>query len=542
VNDLVEYIEKACGVKLNAKAGTSGDYAIIVKEETLKLKDAANDVDSFSVKSSGNSIILTGAAERGAMYACYDFLEDVIGWCFMTDTQDYLEPVEELDIAGLDYSEKSVFMHREDYWGTYIKNQDMENKHKLWQIPHTGGKQHTFQSLTDGQYDQTTQPCLSDPAIRELMLKNVRALLAANPDAQLISVSQNDNYNKCECDKCLESYERYGSPAGINLELVNYIAEDIEDDYPNVLIHTFAYIYSLPAPVGIIPHKNVIVQVCSLEQCFRHPLTAKCNEKNFAVHLQDWANIGAKMYIWDYTTNFSYSPMGMTNFNYEVLAGNMKLFADSNAMGIFAQGNHNVVAERGEFDRLRAYLLAKLLWDPYMSEEEYNAHIEKFMKGYYGEGWEDIKSVLNEWIETDKQCHHIFDTISGRYMQFFGKTITTDWVNTFTKVELLTETKTLFTNCDRNQLMFDLLEASVRFGTLSKSTNEADRELAQKLCRNVQNKMLFYRVSYGNMNVIYPNMEYFDVNPAKWKELEAPDLIGSVSEATVFVPTSPFWD
>ncbi|MBR5448156.1 MAG: S-layer homology domain-containing protein, partial [Clostridia bacterium] len=162
VNDLVEYIEKACGVKLNAKAGTSGDYAIIVKEETLKLKDAGNDVDSFSVKSSGNSIILTGAAERGAMYACYDFLEDVIGWCFMTDTQDYLEPVESLDIVGLDYSEKSVFMHREDYWGTYIQSQDMENKHKLWQIPHTGGKQHTFQSLTDGQYDQSTQPCLSD--------------------------------------------------------------------------------------------------------------------------------------------------------------------------------------------------------------------------------------------------------------------------------------------------------------------------------------------------------------------------------------------
>ncbi|MBQ6789038.1 MAG: DUF4838 domain-containing protein, partial [Clostridia bacterium] len=542
VNDLAEYIGKATGVKLNTKIGTSGDYAIIVKEETLKLKDAGNDVDSFSVKSSGNSIILTGSAERGAMYACYDFLEDVIGWCFMTETQDYLEPVEELDITGLDYSEKSVFMHREDYWGTYINSSDMENKHKMWQIPHTGGKQHTFQSLTDGQYDQSTQPCLSDPAIRELMLKNVRILLAANPDAQLISVSQNDNYDKCECDKCLASYEKYGSPAGINLELVNYIAEDIEDDYPNVLIHTFAYIYSLPAPVGITPHENVIVQVCSLEQCFRHPLTASCNDDDFAVHLQDWAKIGAKMYIWDYTTNFSYSPVGMSNFSYDVLAGNMKLFADSNAMGVFAQGNHCVVEERGEFDRLRAYLLAKLLWDPYMSEEEYNAHIEKFMKGYYGEGWEDIRDVLFEWIATDKQCHRIFDTLTGRYMQFFGKNITTKWVDTFANAELLTESKTIFENCDRNQLMFDLLEASVRFGTLTKSTDEVDHALAQKLCRNVQNKMLYYNVSYGNVVYMFPNMETFDTNPALWKQLEEPDVVWSYSDVTVDIPTSPFWD
>ena len=127
-------------------------------------------------------------------------------------------------------------------------------------------------------------------------------------------------------------------------------------------------------------------------------------------------------------------------------------------------------------------------------------------------------------------------------MQFFGKTITTDWVNTFTKVELLTESKTLFENCDRNQLMFDLLETSVRFGTLTRSTNEDDLELAQKLCRNVQNKMLYYKVAYGNISTMYPNMETFDTNPALWKQLEEPYVVWSYSDVTVDIPTSPFWD
>lgn len=127
-------------------------------------------------------------------------------------------------------------------------------------------------SLRDYQYDQTKLPCLSNPDIRALMLKNVRQLLKDNPDAQLISVSQNDNPNKCPCAECTKSYEDYGSPAGIILEVVNEIAEAIEDEYPNVRIHTFAYMYSLPAPVGIKPHENVIVQVCSLKTSTVHSL------------------------------------------------------------------------------------------------------------------------------------------------------------------------------------------------------------------------------------------------------------------------------
>lgn len=81
--------------------------------------------------------------------------------------------------------------------------------------------------------------------------------------------------------------------------------------------------------------------------------------------------------------------------------------------------------------------------------------------------------------------------------------------------------------------MFDLIDASVRFDNLYKSGNEDDYALSQKLCQTVQDKMLKYNVSYGNMSLLYPNMEEFTVNPKSWKEFETPYMVGSLEDVTV---------
>lgn len=44
---------------------------------------------------------------------------------------------------------------------------------------------------------------------------------------------------------------------------------------------------------------------------------------------------------------------------------------------------------------MRAYVLAKLMWDPYMTEEAYQEHINDFLQGYYGSGWEEIREYFD---------------------------------------------------------------------------------------------------------------------------------------------------
>ena len=69
---------------------------------------------------------------------------------------------------------------------------------------------------------------------------------------------------------------------------------------------------------------------------------------------------------------------------------------------MFQQGNHQTI--NGEFGELRAYLFGKLLWNPYMSEEEYEQHINDFIKGYYGKGWKYIRRFFDR-IHNSFQGH-----------------------------------------------------------------------------------------------------------------------------------------
>lgn len=62
-------------------------------------------------------------------------------------------------------------------------------------------------------------------------------------------------------------------------------------------------------------------------------------------------------------------------------------------------------------EELRAYVYAKLMWNPYMSDEEYNEYINEFLQGYYGKGWKHIRNYLEIWAEATKGTH--YDSVLG---------------------------------------------------------------------------------------------------------------------------------
>ena len=71
----------------------------------------------------------------------------------------------------------------------------------------------------------------------------------------------------------------------------------------------------------------------------------------------------------------------------------MRFYADNNVVSMFPQGNSQ--GRSGEFGELRSYLLAQLMWNPYMSEEEYNRHMNEFLAAYYGEGWKFVREYID---------------------------------------------------------------------------------------------------------------------------------------------------
>ena len=516
-SELQKYIAKACGVTLPITTGDTPEYAIVLDDK------AFTDDETYSVKSKGNNLIIGGSGVRGVLYGVYDFLENCVGWKFVESDYDYLKPCEALDISGVDYTVKPYFEFRKPYWYC-IMDYTLAVKHRInatTNIPLSHGGYndgrgqgcHTFQALTDGQYDQSTQPCLSDPAIFDLILGNVMKKLEENPNVTGINVSQNDNGAYCQCEKCEAVNAEEGSTAGTVIRFVNAIAEEVEKKYPDVYVQTLAYMFSRKPP-KTVPRHNVVIQLCSIECCFGHALTDEsCNSNAaFVEDLKSWAKVCDKLYIWDYTTNFSRYITPFINYDYEVLAANVRLFHENNVIGLMEQGNYQ--GESGEFGEMRAYLLAKLMWDPYMSEEQYYAYMDEFLEAYYGEGWENIRVIIDTLIKKSKSIHFpIFERDYNLHM--YVRNDLESYIALFEEMELKAEDYRLKRSLDRSQMQFEYMYLNAFFTQEMKSGDEARIAAIQKKSHDFQDKFAKLGVRYSEQRK-YPDIKDITEPPMYW--------------------------
>jgi hypothetical protein len=223
-------------------------------------------------------------------------------------------------------------------------------------------------------------------------------------------VSQNDWYNFCTCEKCRALDEYEGSHSGTLIHFINQIAESIEDEFPGIAIDTLAYQYTRKPSLHVRPRKNVIVRLCSIECCFSHPLS-ECDTA-FKDDLIGWSKVCGRLHIWDYVVNFAHALSPFPNFR--VLQPNIKFFIEHNVTGIFEEGN-NSDRESGEFNALKQYIIAKLLWNP-----DYDAEtgIAEFMTAYYGMASAEIRryfELIHNQITPDIHMH-IYDPPRTAYL------------------------------------------------------------------------------------------------------------------------------
>ena len=233
-----------------------------------------------------------------------------------------------------------------------------------------------FSEVNGQRLDGYAQVCVTNEAVKKLVTAKVLAYLREDPKAQIVSVSQNDCDNHCLCANCKKLEEEEGSPAGPLLHLVNYVAAEVGKQYPHVAINTLAYQYTRRPPRHVKPLSNVIVRLCSIECDFAHPLTAESNRK-FADDICGWSKLCRRLYIWDYTTNFSHYIQPHPNLR--VLGPNIRFFVEHGVRGIFEQGGYNSLG--AEFAELKAWVLAKSLWNPRLDDRTL---VRQFVNGYYG--------------------------------------------------------------------------------------------------------------------------------------------------------------
>jgi uncharacterized protein DUF4838/glycosyl hydrolase family 67 len=405
---------------LPAKAillGVTRHTATVLGEapDLVKLGD-----DGFRLVTHPPHLLIIGSPVRGTLYGVYELLEKYGGCRWYAKHHRSIPKLDSWTIPPLDETQLPAFPMREPFWWGMFEGDFAArckangNRHEL-QEKH-GGKirfgaglfVHTFYPLmppseffaehpeyySERNGERTTeraQLCLTNPDVLRIVTERVLARIRQDPHAKLFSVSQNDWGGWCECENCRKIDEREGSPSGTMIHFVNQVAEAVEKEFPDVWIETLAYQYTRHPPKTLKPRHNVVPRLCTIECDFSVPLDVSTYEQNqkFVEDIKGWSAITDKLYVWDYTTNFGHYVSPHPNFG--CLQGNVKFFRDNHVVGLFEQGAYQ--APHAEFAELRAWILAKLLWNP---DQDVEPLYRDFFEGYYGPAAEPIRQYFDE--------------------------------------------------------------------------------------------------------------------------------------------------
>lgn len=434
---LQDYIQRISGAMLpmtSDNVRTQGAEILIGNVNRPELPTVPKDKlgkDGLYIRSTGRSLVITGGTDKGVLYGVYTFLEKYLGCRKYSAAVTNVPKQKTIVLNSIDDLQLPGFSYREELYPANARDPEYMAWHKLdshYGLPDTGNEWgswvHTFNSLLSTKefgetnpeyfsfYDGMRHPgnttrgrpesqlCLSNPDVLEIVCKNLQVSIDQNPTALYWSVSQNDNVNYCRCDACAELDAKYSahvpgsimygthvneyySPLGMGslLTFVNKVAER----FPDKIISTLAYQYTRVPPKDLVPRENVNIMLCSIESI--RNVTLQEGDPAFCKDLIGWTKLTNNIIIWDYVVQFRnlISPFP----NIHTLQPNLKYLRDSGVSAMFEQGSPET---GGEFHELKAYLIAKLMWNP---DVDVNEVINDFLSGYYGEAAPMIREYMD---------------------------------------------------------------------------------------------------------------------------------------------------
>jgi len=391
-----------------------------------------------------NHIAIVGGSPRGTIYGVYTYLERHLGVRFLTPEHTHVpEVTSPSPLEPGEYVYRPPLKFRYAYYGSNqkfpefgvrMRNNALRVPDKLggqsdWQlINHTVsrwvpvrkyGEDHPEYfamvhgkrraNMTEDHFGNPerglrgTQPCMTEPPVRELLIEGAVDWLDKHPDHAVVSVSQNDNGTYCRCSECAAIDQREGSPMGSLLTLVNAAADRVAEEHPGKFVGTLAYQYSRKPPKHLTPRENVAIQLCSIEACQLHAINDPDCPLNtaFREDLAGWSKISEQIYVWNYMVNFRdyLSPLP----NLQTIGPNVRYFVKNHARGLFMQGAGG--ARGTDLQGLRNYVACNLMWDPTRDDQ---ALIDEFIALHYGEAADHVREYLAilEAAATREEIHH----------------------------------------------------------------------------------------------------------------------------------------
>ena len=418
--ELQSFLKQIAGVELPIATQTFGPAIFVGQSPQSAAALEISDWDSMKpdqivLKTVGGNLYLVGDRPRGSLYAVYELLEREFGVRFWTADAVQVPMKKKIELPKLNYCYAPPFQVRAAGYkqirafpaAARMRN----NGHGVSSDMKWGGnvsllgEVHTFgQMISEKRCFQvhpewfaqrngkrlgaSSQLCLTNPGLRGELTRAVLERLRKFPGTRFISVSQNDNGNLCQCEKCTAFIKAHGTPADLLLDAINEVAVAVGKEFPGVFVETLAYQATRVPPKTVKAADNVVIRYCTIEANSLYSLDSSKN-RILSDNLAGWHKAAKHLMIWNYVTNFKKYYLPHPNWNF--LASDLRLFRKYGAISIYEQGSWNGGGAVADLADLRAWLVSKLLWNPDLDSD---ALIEEFVAGYYGQAADAVRSYL----------------------------------------------------------------------------------------------------------------------------------------------------
>ncbi len=343
-------------------------------------------IDGYAIKVKDNGdIILYGSCDNGLLNAAIALLEEDMGWRYYQKYRKAQSPSGKITKANIVPRSYIPYFFQRSVWSEWARlcpDWITANKIRHGKFP-KGLFCHTFARLIPpGKYlkshpeffalrgkirvggQKDGQLCMTNAQLRKTLKAKVIKVIEDCPAIDFFALSQNDNDAYCRCPECMALIKQdNGNPSGALMRFVNDIASEVAVKYPRIKIITEAYRYSLH-PGKIPAAKNVTVRIALNNRISSYPFFF-VSETDDAKLFEQWPRKASELMVWDYVTNFGHFLLPRTDL--PVIEHNLRFYRDNGVKGVMLQDNHRTCI--GTLAPMRAWVYAKLLWNPDLSVE-----------------------------------------------------------------------------------------------------------------------------------------------------------------------------
>lgn len=410
-----DYLEKISGARFSIETGEPGSGIVLALGEFGQAKDPTR-LEHYRVRSHARGVHLEGASELALQHAVWDVLYRLGHRQFFPGPTWEVIPRKDCLEPALDLREQPAYWARSIWYGfgTWDYNAepyqqwnarnrmargiDLHTGHAYDGIRHRNEKifqdHPEYLGLWQGER-QSTQFCISNPGLRQLVVADALKQFAAKPGLQSISLEPADGGAWCQCEEC----KKLGSISDRVVTLANEVAAALEQKFGDRFVGMYAYSQHSPPP-SIKVHPRVIVSVA----------TSFVNG-GFTVDqlLAGWQKQAATLGIREYYSVNTWDrdlPGAARGGNLDYLRKTIPHFHQLGARFFSAESSDNWGP-----NGLGYYVAARLLWNPGEAER-----IPTLLEDFYDKAFGPAREPMRQFYQLLDGSHRplVCDDLVGR--------------------------------------------------------------------------------------------------------------------------------